>query len=78
MEIKKRRKWKDIIGDILGYGRCGCGKSFWYANLTSPHIQRNGLLINSKIKCDECSTNVAAEKEAEAQNFMKAHNIDCL
>lgn len=48
MAIKKRRRWKDWIGDFLGYGRCECGKSFWYAGISL----RNR---NSKIKCDECS-----------------------
>ena len=43
--MKKRSKLKDIIGDILRYG-----KSFWYGGVNIPE---NGQK-DRKVKCDEC------------------------
>lgn len=50
--IAKRNRIYDLIGDRLHYGRCRCGKSWWYAKKNNPGIYLgNGM---GKIMCNEC------------------------
>lgn len=48
----KRNRVKDKIGDILGYGRCDCGKSWLYGDHNNP----GRYLGNGKRRmiCNEC------------------------
>lgn len=62
--IVARDKLKDKIGDLLGYARCECGKSFLYADTNNPGIYLGGG--TGKSICNECY--LSDKEEIEKNN----------
>lgn len=66
--MKKIIEWiKNRIGDFLGYGRCECGRSFWWVSTNNPGLAESPG--SARILCDFCYNERKEEIEKHNEQF---------
>ena len=75
------QKLKNIVGDILGYGRCPVTKdTYWHGDIVSvPYSENSGVMISaralSEIPADKIAQ-VVFEKSKGMSTFLRRYSLE--
>ena len=68
------QKLKNLVGDILGYGRCPVtNDTYWHANIVSvPYSESSGVLISARVLSELPKERIAQVVFERSRNMTNA------